>query len=74
MEMIKILAQDFSTAWAIPWYIVMVTIQIVSLVYCAVVYKRSLIPKDGKDSKYRKWMRIMGVIVTHDIIVDKLGQ
>ncbi len=62
--MIKILAQDFSTAWAIPWYTVMVTINIMGLVYCAVVYKRSLIPRDGKDSTYRKWMRIMAVIFT----------
>ena len=62
--MIKILAQDFSTAWAIPWYVIMTTINIVCLVYCAVVYKRSLEPRDGKDATYRKWMRIMGVIFT----------
>ena len=53
-----------STAWALPWYTVMVIINVVGLVYCAVVYKRSLIPRDGKDSTYRKWMRIMGVIFT----------
>jgi len=52
------------TAWAWPWWTVMVIINIVNLVACAVVYKRSLIPKDGKDSKYRKWMRIMGLIFT----------
>ena len=54
----------YETVWAIPWYTVMVIINVVGLVYCAFVYKRSLIPRDGKDSKYRKWMRIMGVIVT----------
>ena len=62
--MIKILAQNSSTAWAIPWYVVMTTINIVCLVYCVIVYKRSLEPRDGKDATYRKWMRIMGVIFT----------
>ena len=47
--MIKILTQYFSAAWAIPWYTIMVTINVMGLVYCAVVYKRSLIPRDGKD-------------------------
>jgi len=55
---------QFDTAWAIPWYTTMVIINVMGLVYCAVVYKRSLIPRDGKDSTYRKWMRIMGVIFT----------
>jgi hypothetical protein len=62
--MIKILLQDTSTAWAIPWYTVMVTIQIVSLVYCAILFKRYLASKDGKDATYRKWMLIFGVIFT----------
>ena len=53
-----------NTAWAWPWWTVMVIISIVNLVVCAVVFKRSLIPKDGKDSAYRKRMRIMGVIFT----------
>ena len=53
-----------NTAWAWPWYTVMVIINVVGLVYLAVVYKRSLIPRDGKDSTYRKWMRIMAVIFT----------
>jgi len=55
---------QFDTAWAIPWYTTMVIINVVGLVYCAVVYKRSLIPRDGKDSTYRNRMRIMGVIFT----------
>jgi len=55
---------QFETAWAIPWYMTMVIVNVVSLVYCAIVYKRSLIPRDGKDLTYRKWMRIMGVIFT----------
>ena len=55
---------QFETAWAIPWYTVMVIVNVVGLVYCVVVYKRSLIPRDGKDLTYRRWMRIMGVIFT----------
>ena len=50
--------------WAWPWWMVMVTISIVNLVVCAVVYKKSLNPKDGIDTTYRKRMRIMGVIFT----------
>lgn len=50
------------TGWlAWPWWSVMVFINIVSLVICAIVFIRSRNPKDGKDSKYRIWMRIMGV-------------
>ncbi|MHA1727073.1 MAG: hypothetical protein ACTSXH_19905 [Promethearchaeota archaeon] len=56
--------EHINTAWAIPWYTAMVIINVMSLVYCAIVYKKSLIPRDGKDLTYRKWMRIMGVIVT----------
>lgn len=55
---------QFDTAWAIPWYTTMVIVNVVGLVYCAIVYKRSLIPRDGKDLTYRKWMIIMGVIFT----------
>ncbi len=54
----------YDTGWAWPWWSIMVAINIVSLVVCAIVFKRSLIPKDGKDSKYRIWMRIMGVTFT----------
>ncbi|MHA1646123.1 MAG: hypothetical protein ACTSVL_01010 [Promethearchaeota archaeon] len=53
-----------STGWAWPWWTVMVIISIINVLVCAVVYKQSLQPKDGKDSKYRKRMRIMGVIFT----------
>ena len=53
-----------TTAWAWPWWTFMVIINIVNLVICAVIYKRSLFPKDGKDTTYRKRMRIMGVIFT----------
>ncbi|MHA1489133.1 MAG: hypothetical protein ACTSRI_05715 [Promethearchaeota archaeon] len=55
---------SINTDWAIPWYTTMVIINVVSLVYCAIVYKRSLIPRDGKDLTYRKWMRIMGITFT----------
>ncbi len=42
----------------------MVIIEIVALMYCVIVYKRSQIPRDGKDLTYRKWMRIMGITFT----------
>ena len=42
----------------------MVIISIVSLVVCAAVYKKTLSPKDGTNTSYRKRMRIMGVIFT----------
>lgn len=53
-----------TTGWAWPWWAVMASVGIVNLVVCAIVFKLSLPPKDGEDSKYRKWMRIMGVIFT----------
>ncbi|MFC1997449.1 hypothetical protein ACFLXI_07575 [Chloroflexota bacterium] len=52
------------TEWAWPWWTVIVMINVVNLVVCAVVYRRSLVPKDGSDSNYRRRMRIMGVIFT----------
>ncbi len=52
------------TAWAWPWWTVIVLINAVNLGLCVVVYRRSLIPKDGSDASYRKRMRIMGVIFT----------
>jgi hypothetical protein len=42
----------------------MVIVNVMGLLYCAIVYKRSLIPRDGKDLTYRKGMRIMGIIFT----------
>ncbi|MHA1127048.1 MAG: hypothetical protein ACTSO7_16225 [Candidatus Heimdallarchaeota archaeon] len=51
-------------AWAWPWWAVMVSIGIINLVVCGIIFKLSLRPKNGEDTKYRKWMRIMGVIFT----------
>ncbi len=53
-----------TTGWAWPWWGVMVSIGIVNLVVCAVVFILSLPPKNGEDTKYRRWMLIMGVIFT----------
>ena len=56
-----------STDWAWPWWTVMVVISIANLVVCAIVYKKSLISKEGtvgKNTTYRKRMRIMGIIFT----------
>jgi len=50
------------TDWAWPWWTVIVMINVVNLVACAIVYKRSLNPMDGTDSAYRKGMRMMGVV------------
>jgi hypothetical protein len=52
------------TDWAWPWWTVIVMINAANLVACAVVYRRSLKPKDGSDAAYRKRMRIMGGIFT----------
>jgi hypothetical protein len=53
---------NIDTNWAWPWWTVVVTINVLNLIICAVVYKRSLNPKDGSDSAYRRRMRIMGVV------------
>lgn len=53
-----------STAWAWPWWTVIVLINAANLAVCAVVYKRSLNPQDGHDAAYRKRMRIMGLVFT----------
>ncbi|MHA1443059.1 MAG: hypothetical protein ACTSPK_14530 [Candidatus Heimdallarchaeota archaeon] len=55
---------DTSTYWAWPWWAVMVSIGIINLVVCGIVFKLSLNPKNEEGHKYRKWMRIMGVIFT----------
>ena len=53
-----------NTDWAWPWWTVIVIINVVNLVIGALVYRRSLLmPGDG-DAKYRKRMRIMGMIFT----------
>lgn len=52
------------TVWAWPWWTAIVTINILNLIACGLVYRRSLNPKDGRDSEYRNRMRIMGVIFT----------
>ncbi len=53
-----------NTAWAWPWWTVIVLINVTNLVVCAFVYRRSLVPKDGSDTVYRRRMRMMGVIFT----------
>ena len=52
------------TAWAWPWWSVIVAINALNVVLCILVFRRSLSPKDGSDSVYRRRMRIMGVIFT----------
>lgn len=58
------MAIDWSTAWANPWYQIMAIINIMGLIYCGIALKRSLSPRNGKDTKYRALMGIMGIFVT----------
>jgi len=53
---------DFFATWAWPWWTVIVFINIINLTVGGLIYSRSLHPKDGSEEKYRKRMRIMGVI------------
>jgi len=53
-----------NTDWAWPWWTVIVIINVVNLIICAIVYKRSLNQSGGDGARYRKRMRIMGVIFT----------
>ena len=51
-----------NTGWAWTWWTVMVTINVVNLIICALVFRKSILPSDGSESSYRKRMRIMGLI------------
>jgi hypothetical protein len=55
---------SLSTDWAWPWWTVIVIINAINLLVCAILYKRSLNPKGEGDTIYRKRMRIMGLIFT----------
>ncbi len=52
-----------NTDWAWPWWTVIVFINGINLIVCFIVYKRSL-NHNGKDARYRKRMRIMGLVFT----------
>ncbi len=53
---------NFFATWAWPWWTVIVFINVINLSVGALVYKRSLHPKDGSAGTYRRRMRIMGII------------
>ena len=55
---------NFFSSWAWPWWTVIVVINAVNLVICGVVFKRTLSAEDEENSKYRRRMRVMGVIFT----------
>ena len=55
---------DFFSNWAWPWWTVIVLVNVLNIIVCGVVYKRSLDPEDVKDAVYRRRMRAMGVIFT----------
>lgn len=56
--------QHGATAWAWPWWTVMVLINAVNLMLCAWVFRRTAGSVDEPDWRYRKWMRILGVTFT----------
>jgi hypothetical protein len=53
-----------NTDWAWPWWTVMVAINIVNLIICVLIFKKSMFPRESIDATYRKRMRIMGLIFT----------
>jgi len=53
-----------STAWAWPWWAVMVSIGIVNLVICVIIFVISFQSKEEDNTKYKTWMRVMGTIFT----------
>lgn len=52
------------TDWAWPWWTVIVSINAINLILCFIVYKRSLNQQGDDEARYRKRMRIMGLIFT----------
>jgi hypothetical protein len=55
---------DDATAWAWPWWTVMVAINAINVVLCVRVYRRTAGAADDPAARYRRWMRIMGVTFT----------
>ena len=53
-----------NTEWAWPWWSIMVFINIINLVICIIVFKKSMLPRDDVEASYRSRMRIMGLIFT----------
>ena len=53
-----------NTDWAWPWWTVIVIINAINLIICVIIYRRSLNHSGGDGTKYRKRMRIMGLIFT----------
>ena len=49
------------TAWAWPWWTVMVIINSCNVMLCALFYRHSLNAIDGRTA-YRRTMRIMGLV------------
>jgi len=53
-----------NTDWAWSWWTVIVAINVINLIVCAVLLKRSLNNSGEGDALYRKRMRVMGIIFT----------
>lgn len=56
--------QNDTTAWAWPWWTVMVLINAVNLMLCVRIFLRTAGSAGDPDWRYRKWMRIMGATFT----------
>jgi hypothetical protein len=55
---------DDATAWAWPWWTVMVLINALNLTLCVRIFLRTAGSVDDPDWRYRTWMRRMGVVFT----------
>jgi len=53
---------NFFATWSWPWWSVIVIINVINLLVGALVYKRTLYPKDESEGIYRRRMRTMGMI------------
>jgi len=53
-----------NTDWAWPWWTVMVTINILNLIVCFLIFRKTMLPNDESEILYRKRMRVMGLIFT----------
>jgi len=51
-----------NTVWAWPWWTVIVSINAINLIVCLIIFQRSLNHGGGDDARYRRVMRIMGLI------------
>ena len=56
--------QSDATAWAWPWWTVMVLINAMNVMLCVRIVRRTAGSVDDPDGRYRTWMRILGATFT----------